>query len=251
MRHRPITKPSDRRPGFTLVELLVVIAVIGVLAALLVPALARARQSARQTTCINNSRQLAAATLMYTADHDDRLFPYRYHSDGSGTRYWFGWLAKGSEGGRAFDATQGALHPYLRGRGVSTCPELNYSSRFFKPKAAGAAYGYGYNLHLAPPLGPANLRAGQIRLHDRVALFADAAQVNTFQAPASPDRPMLEEFYYVNATEATTHFRHRGRSMVVFLDGHTETLPPEPASIDERVSNEVTGWLAPNRLRFD
>jgi len=61
--------------GFTLVELLVVISIIGVLVAILVPVLAKARESARVTTCINNQRQIAAALLMWAQDHDEMLPP--------------------------------------------------------------------------------------------------------------------------------------------------------------------------------
>jgi prepilin-type processing-associated H-X9-DG protein len=81
-----------------------------------------------------------------------------------------------------------------------------------------------------------------------VALFADAAQVNTFQAPASPEHPMLEEFYYINDKEPTTHFRHRARTGVVFLDGHTESLKPVEGSRDNRLPSEVVGRLEKGSL---
>jgi prepilin-type N-terminal cleavage/methylation domain-containing protein/prepilin-type processing-associated H-X9-DG protein len=236
--------------AFTLVELLVVLAIIGVLAALLVPALARGKAAARRTACASNLRQLALASQMYWSDHDERLFPYRFESDPRGVRYWFGWLANGQEGEREFDPARGALFPYLKGRGVATCPELGYHSRFFKAKATGAAFGYGYNLHLSPPLAPAGLRLGQIKSPDRVALFADAAQVNTFQAPASPENPLLEEFYYFNESEPTTHFRHRALANVVFLDGHVEALAPAAGTLDERLAGETIGRLPGERLRW-
>lgn len=232
-----------RDQGFTLVELLVVIAVIAVLAALLVPALAKGKAQARRAACASSLRQLALASQMYWADNDDRLFPYRFESDETGTRYWFGWLARGNEGERAFAAERGALHSYLKGAAVTTCPELDYRARSFKLKATGAAYGYGYNLHLSSPLAPANPRLSRIKSPVSVVLFADAGQVNTFQAPASPENPMLEEFYYVNATEATTHFRHAIRAGTAFMDGHVEPLPPDEAGLDRRLPKEVIGRL--------
>jgi prepilin-type N-terminal cleavage/methylation domain-containing protein/prepilin-type processing-associated H-X9-DG protein len=63
----------SRPLGFTLVELLVVIAIIGLLAALLFPIFARAREKARQTTCVSNMRQLGQAFTMYAQDYDQRL----------------------------------------------------------------------------------------------------------------------------------------------------------------------------------
>ncbi|HEY3417739.1 MAG TPA: DUF1559 domain-containing protein [Armatimonadota bacterium] len=62
------------RRGFTLIELLVVIAIIAILAAILFPVFAKAREKARQTTCMNNQRQIAAAILMFIQDHDE-TFP--------------------------------------------------------------------------------------------------------------------------------------------------------------------------------
>jgi prepilin-type N-terminal cleavage/methylation domain-containing protein/prepilin-type processing-associated H-X9-DG protein len=59
--------------GFTLIELLVVIAIIAILAAILFPVFARAREKARQTTCISNQRQLAAGITMYVQDHEETL----------------------------------------------------------------------------------------------------------------------------------------------------------------------------------
>ncbi len=62
------------RRGFTLIELLVVIAIIAILAAILFPVFARAREKARQTSCLSNLKQIALGMLMYVQDYDE-MFP--------------------------------------------------------------------------------------------------------------------------------------------------------------------------------
>jgi len=235
---------SARRRGFTLVELLVVAAVIALLIALLLPALTQSKAAAQRLRCASNLRQLGLAAQMYWDENGGYTFRYRGAATNDGDIYWFGWLGRGSEGTRAFDPTYGALYPYLGGRGVELCPSLNYALPSFKLKARGAAYGYGYNLHLSAPLGQPTVNLSRVSRPTDLAVLADAAQVNTFQPPASPEHPMLEEFYYVNTNEPTAHFRHRRQTAnVLFCDGHVAAQKPAPGSLDLRLPRQCVGRL--------
>src|SRR5436309_7030957 len=74
---RPVfpSRHSERRsPAFTLLELLVVIALIAILAALLFPVFAQAREKARSAACMSNLKQIGSAWMIYTQDYDE-MFP--------------------------------------------------------------------------------------------------------------------------------------------------------------------------------
>ena len=238
--------------GFTLIETLVVLSIVAIVAGLLLPSLGRAKASAHRIRCVSNLRQLGLASASYWDANEQRTFPYLAGREHGGLTYWFGWLEAGSEGDRTFDLSRGALWPHLGGRGIEQCPSFDYRHPLYKPKATDASFGYGYNLHLSssgarvPNQDDPPRLITQIQEPSRLALFADAAQINDFQPPASPDRPLVEEFYYVSdggSSYANTHFRHQGRATIVFVDGHVDAAEAVPGSIDPRLPSMRLGRL--------
>src|SRR5664280_2122160 len=80
--HSDHTEVSQmQRKGFTLIELLVVIAIIAILAAILFPVFAKAREKARQSSCLSNVKQIGLAFMAYVQDYDEKLVYFRTASN--------------------------------------------------------------------------------------------------------------------------------------------------------------------------
>jgi len=214
-----------RRPpaAFTIVELLVAIAVVSLLLSLLLPALASARTSARSAVCLSNLRQLGGAWTMYAGDHDDLAAPYRAPGADTPT-YW--WGAEDHARGR-IDQAAGSLSRYLDSAlhegSVFECPEQPWGG--YRPQGAfeqpTSTYGYnGYGL--APPTVGAVACRGQrwLRLHQvhrpsELFVLADAMLVLGQLRNAAllePPRSWQAWGGWQTNFSPTTCFRHaRGR----------------------------------------
>jgi prepilin-type N-terminal cleavage/methylation domain-containing protein/prepilin-type processing-associated H-X9-DG protein len=244
-----------RTRGFTLVELLVVIAIIGVMVAMIAPAIMGALAMADQTACASNLHQLGLAMQMYLKDHDGRFFPLRTIQP-DGTLWYYGFEATSSlsagEGNRTFDRTQGKLYPYLQSdtATVEVCPAF-YAGAGYKPKYQGQWWTYGINFSLS------NFNGGrcidEVRASDvtHTIIFADSAQVNTWQAPASPSCPLAEEWFYIQPGQRMVHFRHLGKANVLMADWHVEALPAAPGSYNPLMKDECIGYFDAKRVLFE
>ena len=236
------------RRAFSLIELLVVISIIGLLAALLLPALKQGRESARAAACASNLRQIGMATQMYLDDHG-RFFPY-FTTAGADRLWYFGlespYNPSGGPGARHIDLTKAKLYSYLQTlHGAEVCPSYDYHSPLWRQKFDQITYGYGFNIYglTTNNVGKA---PSEVRDPARIICFADTAQVNTIQPPASPSHPMLEESYFVefsNLRIPTTHFRHKSFANVLFCDNHVEPLPMAPGTLDQNLPPAKVGRL--------
>ena len=110
----------ERKRGFTLIELLVVIAIIAILAAILFPVFARAREKARQTSCLSNCKQMGLAVMMYCQDYDETYpalqmplaEPFTYNGFSHHNMLWYM-----------------AIEPYHRNVQVFNCPSSEVTWR--------------------------------------------------------------------------------------------------------------------------
>jgi prepilin-type N-terminal cleavage/methylation domain-containing protein/prepilin-type processing-associated H-X9-DG protein len=123
------------RRGFTLIELLVVIAIIAILAAILFPVFARAREKARQTSCLSNIKQIGLGSLMYCSDYDQFIFG---HIQGRRDDPVYG-----PTGPPGYIRWADQIYPYVKNEQLFVCPSNPGAG--FAANTRDAYYGYGMN----------------------------------------------------------------------------------------------------------
>ncbi len=274
------------RLGFTLLELLIVIAIIALLAALLLPALSRARSQARAVECASNLRQLFLAVTMYAAEHDGRnvpaaddmfdfMLPGAPPDHAGGYKRWHG-VRETPNQNSVFVPEKGPLADYLMDSRVKTCPEFfEYSQHSDQPNVFEAGTGgYGYNMaYIGSTLAITNDLVSAARNGFLDSSIRHPAQTVLFADAAMPQNGYLIEYsfveppHFVSADEPrgaaawgyqspSMHFRHYGRANVLWADGHITSekweWAPETNIYGARNSRWMVGWFGPTDNRhFD
>lgn len=240
-----------RRWAFTLIEMLVVIAVIGILALLLMPALGRGREAGRSARCASNLRQLQLAAMAYANDTQwmnsgpgvlplsgsywrDNLNGTWTHINGwiswnniapgasftgtTPTTGTYGWRT-GNPGGALASVTNGSVWSYVREKGVHLCPTFELRTVCGQNDAVRC---YSMNTALS------GLNLMNITNASRIVLFGDDQQVtNTTANPSGGAYGSLNP--YDGQFSVTIGRWHSSTSAVgagnaVYLDGHVEKL---------------------------
>ena len=208
-----------RHRGFTLIELLVVIAIIAILASILFPVFAQAREKARTTMCMSNSRQMGTALTMYAQDYDEAL--PRVFTGGPPSRDWttdlLPYIKTGSlDDAQRVNAALAASRPDLfsASQPFYQCPSKGPSR-----DARGFRRGYGYNFWLATStpvtLSQISRPAEHMAFGD---VFGEVDRIFPYGTPQSDTRFLPEA-------------RHSGGLNLTFVDGHAKWVKDSDAKM--------------------
>ncbi len=203
--------------GFTLIELLVVIAIIAILAAILFPVFARAREKARQTSCLSNLKQMGLAMLMYAQDYDEM-----FTRMGHGTQ-----TSPVVPGDVYFNYNSGASYLYFyRSWASNIYPYINNTQVFMCPSTTYNCYGVAYGL----PAYCLNSRNVKVTFFNTSIAMSDMLQpaqtlMITEKGGGGGYQYLLSNEYYACRDS------HNGGGNIAFADGHAKWLKFEHGNI--------------------
>ena len=207
------TNSGEEAKIFTLIELLIVVAVIAILAAMLLPALNSAREKARGISCLNNHNTIGKAVQMYVSDNQDYFFPYSHWTGGvSGSGSQIIWWNRKS----------GFINEYLQVKE----PDTNVGYILGRDSES---YGYDRRSRFACPSQEARVDQ-TFTINYFYGL--DSVLVTKITRYRHPSRTLRTSDYqdtqtvggYNYAEKVPGSFRHKGFANVSFADGHTGTL---------------------------
>jgi len=230
--------------GFTLIELLVVIAIIAILAAMLLPALARAKERANRTVCLGNLRQWGLSLNMYLDDNRQAFPDFSIPNNTPGAPsgydqdniYWAD-LATFAAGGYGNSAWFNALPPYVsqkalwqyaanpanfvNGRNVFNCPSAVFLPAEVDPFTR-VAFCYGLNFKGTNGLVPATMPfRAQVVVHPSAFVFYSDDRANSGEAPFYGANP-LNDLGAPRGSLNHLSSRHAAGANLTLLDGHSE-----------------------------
>ncbi|MFA5646534.1 MAG: prepilin-type N-terminal cleavage/methylation domain-containing protein [Candidatus Ratteibacteria bacterium] len=215
---------SRKSHGFTLIELLVVIAIIAILAAMVLPALSKARERARQAVCMNNLKQLHIVLQMYTLDYDS-CFPFIIQS-GATQIWWTDHISLYSMGKVNAKTSQqmvrcpgGAYYMYSR-----TPLYFSYGyNNFMRPRANALAEFGTATASARANVERCTLNVAKVeRFSSVTALFADNYG-RKWTTSAADQKGMLRiDVDHASQQSIGANGVHRDGMNVLFVDGHVE-----------------------------
>ena len=246
-------RTRTRLPGFTLVELLVVIGIIAVLMGLLLPALNAARESSRSTQCLSNLRQMVIMSNIYVTSYKGRYPIAQYHVSDPPTLYTYCWDLTTIYGPASTQVVPGLLWDGKGPMEVQQCPSYERDESADYDPFTGYNYNTSYIGHGEGESIPAPVKATEVRNTAETAIFGDgqwAGGANKYMRA-----PFLNEAdkTFTGRYAGTQGFRHRGKTNVAFCDGHAESLGERFTANADGADNVAknTGFLSSDNTLYD